>query len=183
MSEVTQLVSDRSGTRTESLGHLQTESSPPVAQGRDDLSWTGNSASLHFLETKGLSWRIRCFVAMVGGDPRVLGTLPVEERAPTSVTCKQSLPKTSALLSVDGIRGCPRWLLVPPHFRVAELPAVTQSPQRAVQQTLSHNLSNQRCQFLRAPRSSLPGRAFPGWPSMAPGPCPLYLPVGNCVSK
>lgn len=48
------------------------------------------------------SWRIRCFAAMIGGDsPLVLGTVCVEERASTSVTHKQPLPKTSALPSVE----------------------------------------------------------------------------------
>lgn len=71
----------------------------------------------------GVSW---LWLGVAG--PQVLGTLPVEERAPTSVAHKQPLPETSAVLSVERVRGCPPWLLVPPHFRVAELPAVIPSP-------------------------------------------------------
>lgn len=67
LSKITQLVSDRFGTRTESLCHLETWSSLPMAQGKTDQSpRTRNPACVHLRETKGPSWWVRHSVAVVG---------------------------------------------------------------------------------------------------------------------
>ena len=65
MSKITQLVSDRFGTRT--LCHLETWSSLSMAQSRADQSPRTRSPALVLLqETKGPSWWFRHFVAVFG---------------------------------------------------------------------------------------------------------------------
>lgn len=115
-------------------------------------------------------------------EHRVVGS------SPTFVTHEQPLPKTSTLLSVDWVRGWTSWFLVPSHFRMAELPALIQSPQlchaaNPLPQPVKPEMPVLPGRPWAACLSPMPGRTFAGWRSRAPGSCPLHLPIDNWASE